>query len=113
MDPTRTGSDEEAVEDVWVGQVGCDHCEVNLVGAVCQFWCLEVDNRSGGIKPWLLGTSFNAKLGKHLTKPFFRGGTHKKTRQSCNPRSDRKCFALPSWCHLLGHRRATPETLFP
>jgi len=66
-----TGSDEEAVEDELVGPVGRCHFDVNLVDAVCQFWCLEVDNRTGGIKPWLLVTGFNAELVEHLTKRFF------------------------------------------
>ena len=69
MGPTCTGSDEEGVEDELVGKVGRGHRDVNLVGAVCEFWCLEVDNRSGdGINPWLLVAGFNAKLSKHLTK---------------------------------------------
>jgi len=63
---TCIGSDEEIVEDVWIGRVGTSHCDVNLVSTVREFWCLEVDDRSGVVNPWFLGTNYNVKLGQWL-----------------------------------------------
>ena len=64
MVSTCTGSDEEAVEDVRVGQVGYGHCDINPVGAVCQLWCLEIDDRISSVEPWLLGSGCNEGLSK-------------------------------------------------
>lgn len=108
MAPTRAGGDEEVIEDELIGLVGRGHPDIDFVGPVCQFWCLEVDDLSCvSVDDWLLKSGWNAELSKRLATRPLCWAIHQKNRQFCIPQSGRQRF-LP-----LKNRKVAPETLFP